>query len=203
VLLVMALMIAMMLGGLGLLGCGLHAALADHARQKRFATAAACAAGASAAESRRSDCVARGVQRVTYVSTMKDTNRDTVYVQDAPIMAEDNHLAAALLGVMFACYGGAVALGCVRRGFAWGARLYRRSMRMYDVIVAELTIFAFAAMAGAILVGRGDAAYGIVLPLIAIPVASVAATFTLRARFRRDLLRLAALRPAGPVPDLE
>lgn len=247
-LLVLALMIVMMLGGLGLLGFGLHAAWADHARQKRFATAAACAAGASAAEMLRTDCVARGTQRVTYVSTMKDTtsigldgdspmlrfdrapdwilhvrrgdsvtvltwsgrdealcgpNRDPVYAQGSPIMAEDNHLAAALLGAMFACYGGAIALGCVRRGFAWGARLHRGFTRVYDLVVAELTILAFAALAAAILVGHGDIASGIVVPLVGIPVASVATALALRARFRRDLLRPAAPRQVGPVPDLE
>jgi len=74
---------------------------------------------------------------------------------------------------------------------------------MYDVVVAELTILAFAAMVGAILVGRGDLASGIVVPLIGVPVASVATAFALRARFRRDLLRLATLRPVGRVPDLE
>lgn len=244
----MAVMVAMMLGGVVLSGFGLHAAVADHRRQHRFATAAACPAGASAAGLRRGDCVARSTRGVSYISTMKDTTmvsldgdtqmlrfdrapswiqrltdgdpvtvlrwhgqdealsgpgRDAVYAQDSPLVAEDNHLAAALLGAMFACYGGSIALSCARRGFGWGARLYRRFMRAYDVVAAELAIVAVSAMVGSILVGHGDVRIGIVLPLIAIPVASAAAVLVLRARFHRDLLRLRALAAAGPVPDLE
>jgi len=234
----MVLMVAMMLAGLGLLGYGLRAASADHARQHRFVTAAACAAGAS----READCVAMSTLRVAYAATVKDTtnisfrgdaqmlsfdrapawilhlrngdpvqvlswrgeeealrepgagrDRDTVYAQDAPLVAEDNHLAAALLGVMFACYGGAIALGCVRGGFRFGARVYRRFMRLYDFAVAELTILALVAMISAILVGRGNVTSGLLFPAVAVPLCTVAAAFVLRARFRRDLLRLRAL----------
>jgi len=127
--------------------------------------------------------------------------RDTVYAQNSPIVSEDNHLAAALLGVMFACYGGAIALGCVRRGFRFGACIYRRFMRLYDFAAVELTIIALAAMISAILVGSGQVTSGILLPLIAIPVATLVAAFVLRARFRRDLLGLQAfanqLSPSG------
>jgi len=130
-------------------------------------------------------------------------DRNTVYGLDSPIIAEHNHLVAALLGVMFACYGGASVLASVRAGFDTGMRFYRGHPRIYDVVVAELTIVAVAAMISTIFVGRGYVAYGIVLPAIAIPVASVATALVLRARFRRDLLRLQALLPAGPVPDLE
>lgn len=130
-------------------------------------------------------------------------NRNTVYGLDSPIVAEHNHLVAALLGVMFACYGGASVLAAARVGFDAGARLYRRHPRIYDVVVAELTIVAVAAMIGTIFVGRGYVTYGIVLPAIAIPVAPVATALILRARFRRDLLNPRRLLPAGPVPDLE
>ena len=130
-------------------------------------------------------------------------DRNTVYGLDSPIVAEHNHLVAALLGVMFACYGGASVLAAVRVGFDAGARLHRRHPRIYDVVVAELTIVAVAAMIGTIFVGRGYVTYGIVLPAIAIPVASAATALVLRARFRRDLLKLRAVLSAGPVPDLE
>jgi len=232
-------MVVMMLAGLGLLGYGIHAAMADHARQHRFVTAATCPAGASAVRDRDTGCVALRTRQVAYVATVKDTTsisfhgdtqmmhfdraprwmlrltngdsvrvlswhgedealrgpgaaRGTVYAQNSPIVTEDNHVAAALLGVMFACYGGAIALGCVRRGFHFGARIYRRFMRLYDFAVVELTIIAFAAMISAILVGSGKVASGILLLLIAIPIATVIAAFVLRARFRRDLLRLQA-----------
>ena len=232
-------MVVMMLAGLGLLGYGIRAAMADHARQQRFVTAATCPAGASAAGDRDTGCAALSTRQVAYVATVKDTTsisfhgdtqmmhfdraplwilhltngdsvrvlswhgedealcgpgaaRDTVYAQNSPIVTEDDHAAAALLGVMFACYGGAIALGCVRRGFRFGARIYRRFMRLYDFAVVELTIVAFAAMISAILVGSGKATSGILLPVIVIPIASVIAAFVLRARFRRDLLRLQA-----------
>ena len=130
-------------------------------------------------------------------------NRDTVYDLDSPIIAEYNHLVAALLGVMFACYGGASVLAAVRAGFDGGLRLYRRHPRIYDVVVAELTIVAVAAMISTILVGQGYVEYGIVMPAIAIPLASVATALVLRTRFRRDLLKPRAFASAGLVPDLE
>jgi hypothetical protein len=58
-------------------------------------------------------------------------------------------------------------------------------------------------MISTIFVGRGYAAYGIVLPAIAIPAASVATALVPRARFRRDLLKPRRPPSAGPVPDLE
>ena len=118
------------------------------------------------------------------------SDRHTVYAQNAPLVSEDNHLAAALLGVMFACYGGATTLRCLQGGFRFGALLYRRFMRLYDLAVVELVIIAVAAMISAILIGHGDETAGILLPVIAIPIATVVAAFVLRARFRRDLLRL-------------
>ena len=119
---------------------------------------------------------------------LRSPGLSTVYSQDSPMLAEDNHLAAALLGAAFACCGAAMALGCAKAGFDRCARAYYEHKRVYDLLVFELSLFAVASVLSAVLVGRGDLRSGILAPLITIPLATAVAAVVYRARLRRDLL---------------
>ncbi len=136
----------------------------------------------------------------------------TVYAQSSPVVSEDNNAAAALLGVMFTCCGGAIAFGSARAGFERAARFYRAHPRLHDFVVAELTVIACTAMVSALLVGQGDVSAGMLTPAVAIPAATVVALLVLRTVLRRDLLKsprsaagvgATGALPAGLPPDLE
>lgn len=139
----------------------------------------------------------------------------TVYAQSSPVVSEDNNAAAALLGVMFTCCGGAIAFGSARAGFERAARFYRAHPRLHDFVVAELTVIACTAMVSALLVGQGDVSAGMLTSAVAIPAATVVALLVLRTVLRRDLLKsprsaagvgaagAAGALPAGLPPDLE
>jgi hypothetical protein len=131
---------------------------------------------------------------------LRGPRHSTVYAQSSPVVSEDNNAAAALLGVMFTCCGGAIALGSARAGFAGARRFYRVHPRLHDFAVAELTVLAFTAMVSALFVGQGDVSAGMLVPAIGIPVATVVAVFILRAMLRRDLLKSPVLPGAGPLP---
>lgn len=133
---------------------------------------------------------------------LRGPRHSTAYAQSSPIVSEDNNAAAALLGVMFACCGGAIAFGSARAGFDRARRLYRARPRLHDFVVAELTVVAFTAMVSALFVGQGEVRAGILIPLLGIPAATVIAVLILRAVLRRDLLKAPAAAPAGLPPDL-
>ena len=136
----------------------------------------------------------------------------TVYAQSSPVVSEDNNAAAALLGVMFTCCGGAIAIRGARAAFSRSrsraARFYRAHPRLHDFAVAELTVIACTAMVSALLVGQGDVSAGILTPAIAIPAATLVALVVLRTVLRRDLLKSPRRAAGGPLaaglpPDLE
>lgn len=132
---------------------------------------------------------------------LRSSRHSTAYAQSSPVVSEDNNAAAALLGVMFACCGGAIAFGSARSGFGGARRFYRAHPRLHDFVVAELTVVAFTAMVSALFVGQGEVRAGMLIPVLGIPAATVVAVLILRAVLRKDLLKAPSPAPAGPAPE--